>query len=69
MVQVSIGIAICPIQGSTANLLLEMADLAMYAAKRQQTRYAFFSPDGADNWPALRFPTPEPQQQLLQRSS
>ena len=68
-VQVSIGIAICPILGSTANLLLEMADLAMYAAKRQQTRYAFFSPDGADNWPALRFPTPEPRQQLLQRLS
>lgn len=62
-VRVSIGIAITPADGSGANTLLENADLAMVAAKRQQVRYAFFSPDGADTRPALRSPAPEPPPQ------
>jgi diguanylate cyclase (GGDEF)-like protein len=37
----SIGIAICPPDGTTALALLKSADLAMYDAKRRQTRFAF----------------------------
>lgn len=38
----SIGIAMCPGDGATAEALIKNADVAMYRAKRQQTGYAFF---------------------------
>ncbi len=41
-VQPSIGIAVCPHDGNTAQALLERADTAMYHAKRRQLGYAFF---------------------------
>jgi diguanylate cyclase len=41
-VRPSIGIAMCPDDGSTSEVLLERADAAMVRAKRQQTGYAFF---------------------------
>jgi diguanylate cyclase (GGDEF)-like protein len=41
-VRPSIGIALCPADGATADVLLGIADAAMYRAKRQRTGYAFF---------------------------
>ena len=41
-VRPSIGIALCPGDGNTADALLKTADAAMYSAKRHQTGYAFF---------------------------
>lgn len=41
-VRPSIGIAICPIDGGTADTLLKRADAARYRAKRAQSGYAFF---------------------------
>jgi diguanylate cyclase (GGDEF)-like protein len=42
MVRPSIGVAICPDDAATAELLLRHADAAMYSAKRQQCGYVFF---------------------------
>jgi diguanylate cyclase (GGDEF)-like protein len=41
-VRPSIGIAMCPGDGSTTDELMKAADSAMYTAKRQRTSYAFF---------------------------
>ncbi len=41
-VRPSIGIALCPHDGATADGLLKKADAAMYRAKRQRSGYAFF---------------------------
>jgi diguanylate cyclase len=41
-VRPSIGIAVGPADGATAEALLKSADLAMYQAKRQGSGYAFF---------------------------
>ena len=41
-VRPSIGIAMCPSDGETAEVLLKNADTAMFRAKRQQSGYAFF---------------------------
>jgi len=46
-VRPSIGIAICPTDGATADVLLQRADAAMGRAKRAQSGYAFFD-RGAD---------------------
>lgn len=40
-VYASIGIAVCPVDGMTAEALLDSADAAMYHAKRHQTGFAF----------------------------
>jgi diguanylate cyclase (GGDEF)-like protein len=41
-VRPSIGIAVCPGDGSTTDELMKAADTAMYIAKRQKSSYAFF---------------------------
>ena len=46
-VRASIGIALCPEDGTTTAALLKMADTAMYRAKRQQIGHAFFDEPGA----------------------
>ncbi len=43
----SIGIAVCPSDGETADLLLAHADAAMYNAKRHRSGYAFFDEQSA----------------------
>ena len=42
--KVSIGIAIYPDHGTTADALMQYADVAMYQAKRSQSGYAFYDP-------------------------
>ncbi len=46
-VRASIGIAVCPTDGASAEALLKSADNAMYRAKRQNTGYAFFAEGAA----------------------
>ena len=48
VVRPSIGIAMCPIDGATAETLLKKADVAMYRAKGQKTGHEFFA-QGADH--------------------
>src|SRR5690606_3867695 len=43
-VRASIGIALAPGDGTTADALLARADAAMYRAKRERLGYAFFAP-------------------------
>jgi diguanylate cyclase (GGDEF)-like protein len=45
IVRPSIGIAVSPDDGATADVLLHKADAAMYMAKRHQTRHAFVASD------------------------
>jgi diguanylate cyclase (GGDEF)-like protein len=40
----SIGIALCPSHGMTADLLMQRADIAMYVAKESKARFAIYSP-------------------------
>ena len=44
-VQASIGIALCPEHGTTADSLMQRADIAMYAAKRTKSGSALYSPE------------------------
>jgi EAL domain-containing protein (putative c-di-GMP-specific phosphodiesterase class I) len=44
-VQGSIGIALSPQHGDRAEALLQAADVAMYVAKRAQSRFAFYAPE------------------------
>ena len=46
-VRVSLGIAMCPTDGATSEVLLNNADSAMYRAKRQKAGYAFCDLVGA----------------------
>jgi diguanylate cyclase len=43
VIQPSIGIAVCPDDGLTADALLKQADAAMYQTKRSQSGFAFLS--------------------------
>lgn len=45
----SIGAAIFPAHGDTADDLIQRADIAMYAAKQQQTGYSIYSPEADAN--------------------
>jgi len=45
----SIGAAIFPAHGDTADDLIQRADIAMYAAKQQQTGYSVYSPESDAN--------------------
>ncbi len=44
VVQVSMGIAIFPDHGKDADTLLQRADVAMYVAKNEKSKYAIYSP-------------------------
>lgn len=58
VVHASIGIATCPADAVIADALLNGADRAMYAAKRQRVRYAFLSRDDAVATAARQGPAP-----------
>ena len=45
----SIGIAMCPVDGTTAETLIQNAGTAMQCAQRQKAGYAFFD-ERADQW-------------------
>ena len=47
-IEASIGIALTPLHGSTPQLLLQCADLAMYRAKRTRVGYAVYQPGETD---------------------
>ncbi len=65
-VHASIGIAICPVDGISADALLDSADLAMGAARRQRAGHAFFSRDDAGATAVRQ--RPEPRSPPLPRS-
>lgn len=65
-VHASIGIAICPVDGFSADALLNSAELAMGAAKRQRAGHAFFSRDDAGATAVRQHP--EPRSPPLPRS-
>ncbi len=44
-VRASLGVALFPDHGGSANLLLERADVAMFSAKRLKSGYALYSPE------------------------
>ncbi len=46
-IHASIGIAVCPTDGASAEALFKSADEAIYRAKRQNTGYAFFAEGAA----------------------
>jgi diguanylate cyclase (GGDEF)-like protein len=48
-VQASIGIAVFPDDAQTTNGLLQRADVAMYQAKEDRTRFAFYAPSADTN--------------------
>jgi diguanylate cyclase (GGDEF)-like protein len=48
----SLGIAIHPEQGSTPDVLIQRADVAMYVAKANRTGYEYYSPDSDYHSPA-----------------
>jgi predicted signal transduction protein with EAL and GGDEF domain len=51
-IEASIGIAIFPDHGSSAELLIQRADMAMYSAKRESAPYGFYDKDADDCDPA-----------------
>jgi diguanylate cyclase (GGDEF)-like protein len=50
-IQASIGIAFFPDHGSSADTLLQRADVALYAAKASKSGYAIYTPDQNQNNP------------------
>jgi EAL domain-containing protein (putative c-di-GMP-specific phosphodiesterase class I) len=42
-IEASLGIAVAPLHGATASSLLRCADVAMYRAKKEMTRYCLYS--------------------------
>jgi diguanylate cyclase len=48
-VQASVGIAVFPDDAQTTNGLLQRADVAMYQAKEDRTRFAFYAPSSDTN--------------------
>lgn len=66
-VHASVGIAIGPTDGTTAETLLRSADAAMYRAKREHTGYAFVAESGA--WTGISRPATlsTPQRALARR--
>jgi diguanylate cyclase (GGDEF)-like protein/PAS domain S-box-containing protein len=51
-VEASVGIVLFPDHGDAVDLLLQRADVAMYAAKRGGSRFAFYDPGADDHSPA-----------------
>lgn len=50
-IQASIGIVVFPEHGSNANILMQRADVAMYAAKARKSGYAIYAPEQDQNSP------------------